>query len=419
MGTPVFLSGSAAHIGQTQGFLQRDFLRERIARVGQRADTLGARDVLRERARAFEETVQRIAPHWNIEANAQAEAAQIEAWQLFAINCLPADFWGARGEWYVAARHGNEQAETEMVDVYDAQGVEAGEGGGDCTTFFALGKGTLSGDAILHKNRDERDETQWCGIKQSEAGFRWAGGGDIGNLGAAFAQTANGWAGANNTGSNVIDGEWRDCALGDAHALRFFAETCATLEQIPDAVENLIAREALGGGAANAGSIWVFCDAARALVVEATSRRAAYQWFENEETSGVRTNHFLLREMQPFALAPHPGSARRLERAQELWGNLDGLASIAAAVEIGRDRDGAPHAIARNTEDRLNSVTVSTSTATISSIDPRRCQTHVRNGHPAFCPAIILCPVDEVCDSELLSGAHNNRWRRLRDNGQR
>jgi hypothetical protein len=65
-------------------------------------------------------------------------------------------------------------------------------------------------------------------------------------------------------------------------------------------------------------------------------------------------------------------------------------------------------------EDGLHSVTVSATTATVSGYDPRRCQTHVRNGHPAYCPAVILCPVDRVCDSDLLSGAHNAVSRALR-----
>ncbi|HEX8552951.1 MAG TPA: carcinine hydrolase/isopenicillin-N N-acyltransferase family protein [Abditibacteriaceae bacterium] len=409
------MTGRAQSVGVELGVWQRNILRERVARTFRRAEILGLHDVLRARAAEFSDVVASVAPHWLVEARAQSAAAETEAWQLLAINCLPANFWGKRNREYLAPPLETVGDESDLIDVYDAQGVEAGEGGGDCTSFFALGGATLSGDAILHKNRDERDEVQWCGIRQNEEGFRWAGTGDIGNIGAAWVQTENEWAGANNSGSVVVEGEWLDGKLSDAHALRFFAETCARLEEIPAAVESLVAAEVLGGGGPNGSNIWLFCSAERALVIEATSRRFALRWFDESDAMDVRTNHFLLPEMQEFARAPHPSSVARLERASALWHPQNGIASISGSVELGRDRVGAPFAICRNTEDNLNSVTVSTATATLSAIDPRRCQSHLRNGHPMFCPAVILCPVDTVCDSELVSGAHNNRWRRERD----
>src|SRR5437764_1081697 len=82
--------------------------------------------------------------------------------------------------------------------------------------------------------------------------------------------------------------------------------------------------------------------------------------------SAVRSNHFLLPDLLPYALPPHPGSVRRYERACELWYHHRGYAGISTCGEIGRDRDGAPDSICRNPSDGLGSVTVSTSTATIS-----------------------------------------------------
>lgn len=417
MGKAVFTCGSAREVGALLGQWQGAYLRERWARAAHRAAETGRLQELRARAAGFAALLGRVAPHWLEEAAAQAAGCGLEMLDVLALNCLPPAFWGERGEAYVPAPLGVREVTGEVIDVYDAQGVEAGEGGGDCTTFFALGDATLNGDPLLHKNRDERDEAQWCGIKGLDGKARWAGSGDIGNLGAGFVQTEHGWAGANNTGSDIVPEEYVDGALSDAHALRYFAENCDSLENILETVNYLTASGALGGGNFEAGSIWVFVDATRGLVVEATSRRWAHRWFDGnieDQTTVVRTNHFLLEELLPYARPPHPGSLHRYRRAQELWQLQNGVASIAGAVEIGRDREGAPLAIARNVEDGLNSVTVSAATATVSGYDPRRCQTHVRNGHPAFCPAVILCPVDRVCDSDLLSGAHNAAWRALR-----
>jgi hypothetical protein len=125
----------------------------------------------------------------------------------------------------------------------------------------------------------------------------------------------------------------------------------------------------------------------------------------------VRSNHFVLPEMQDYALEPRPGSVARYKRAEELWQAADGHAGISTCGEIARDRANAPHAIARNPSDNLGSVTVSTSTTTISPHDDRRCATHFRNCHPSYTPAVILTPLDRVSDSDLLSGAHNQEWR--------
>jgi hypothetical protein len=185
------------------------------------------------------------------------------------------------------------------------------------------------------------------------------------------------------------------------------------LDDILPALNDLITKNLLGGGGTNAGAIYLFADAARGLVVETTSRRIAHQWYEGD-AQVVRTNHFLFPEMQPFALAPHPGSVRRLERAASLWMGQHGVLGISACGEIGRDRDGAPWAICRNPSDKLSSVTVSTSTAIVSPHDDRRCQTHFRNCHPSYTPVVIMTPLDRVSDSDLVSGAHNQHWRNYR-----
>ena len=409
MGKAVFLVGDAAEVGAVQGQLQRAVLTERIHRTLRRAEAAGTTQLLIERAARFEAVLAQAAPHWLEEARALAAAAEIEAAHLLALNCLPADFWG---ESYFPAPLSDTKNLEETVSPVEAQGYEPLLGG-DCTTFFALGEATLAGETLLHKNRDERDEAQCLYIKQINGFNRFVGGGDIGHLGTSHLHTEDFWVGANNTGSAVLPVEYEDCILNDGHVLRYLAEHCDSLDGIVPMMHELIDQHWLGGGGVNMGMIMVFADATRGLIVEATSRRLAYEWFDGDAMA-VRTNHFLLPEMQPVALPPYPGSVHRYERASELWHEQDGFAAIPVCGEIGRDRSGAPMAICRNPSDNLGSVTVSTSTATISSHDDRRSQTHFRNCHPGYTPVVILTPLDRVSDSDLVSGAHNQLWRNYR-----
>ncbi|MDQ3816018.1 MAG: C45 family peptidase [Armatimonadota bacterium] len=408
MGHPVFLIGQASEVGAVQGELQRAVLVNRIERTLQRAEESCGLDLLRARADQFGGLLQEATPHWLDEAHALAQAASVDSWQLLALNCLPHAFWG---EHYVPAPLNN-QTTGELVNAYEAQGYEPLLGG-DCTTFFALGEATISGETLFHKNRDERDEVQCLYIKQIEGFNRFVGGGDIGNLGTAHLHTEDYWVGGNNTGSPVPPEEYEDCALHDGHVLRYLAERCTALDDIVPAIEELIANRWLGGGGAGFGMILLFADAARGLIVEATARRLAHQWFEGDAMA-VRANHFLLPEMQDYALPPLRNSVRRYERATELWLEQHGYAGISSCGEIARDRAGAPDAICRNPSDSGGGVTVSTSTATISSHDDRRCATHFRNCHPSYTPAVILTALDRVSDSDLVSGAHNQQWRNYR-----
>jgi hypothetical protein len=419
MGDPVFLVGPARAVGIAQGTLQRAFLSERIGRMVRRAEGANTMSLLQTRAQRFGEVLAVSCPQWLEEGDGLASGAGIELWQLLALNCLPKGFWG-RGEYSPAPlvekdiARAKAETDEDLVNAYDAQGIDLIAGGGDCTTFFALPESTLTGETLFHKNRDEKDEVQCLYIKQLEKLQRFVGGGDVGNLGTAHLHTENFWCGANNTGSPVASDEYSDCALTDAHVLRYLAEHCANLDEIVPALEDLVAKSHLGGGAFEAGMILLFVDAARGLVVEATSRRLHAEFYEGDAMI-VRTNHFLFPEMQEFALAPHPGSVARYERASVLWEAERGFASIPSCGEIARDRENAPHAICRNPSDELDgSATVSTSTATISPHDDRRSQTHFRNCHPSYTPAIILTPLDRVSDSELVSGSHNQHWRNYR-----
>jgi hypothetical protein len=195
MGSPVYLVGQSAEVGALLGHLQKRVLTERIKRTLRRADESGTNSLLQERSESFARVLEQAAPHWLEEANAQAQAAEMEAWQLLTLNCLPPDFWGKN---YVPAPLEEGSLTAELVDAYEAQGVDPGLGG-ECTAYFALGEATVSGETLFHKNREERDEVQCVYIKDIDEKFRFVGGGDIGNIGTAHLHTENLWAGANNT----------------------------------------------------------------------------------------------------------------------------------------------------------------------------------------------------------------------------
>jgi len=409
MGNPVYLIGKAREVGVLQAQCQHRVLEERVHRTLRRGEETAQIETIKTRADRFYRVLERAAPQWIEEAQAISEAAKVELWQLLALNCLPPNFWEQS---YLAPPLDGQPMTSNLVNPYEAQGVEVAVGG-DCTSFLALGESVLGGETLLHKSRDERDEVQCVYIKQLDDNYRFVGGGDIGNLGTAHLHTENFWAGANNTGSDVAPEEFVDCAFSDSHALRFFAETCRSLDDIVAACLSLIDHEALGGGGFEKGSIFLFADESRGLIIEATSRRMAHQWFEGDETV-VRTNHFLLPEIIEYSKMNHPGSLIRYERCRELLENASGTLTLSGCAEIARDRHNAPHAICRNPSDKLGSVTVSCSTATISKHDDRRSQTHFRNGHPSFTPGVILSSIDRVCDSDLLSGAHNQLGRSQR-----
>lgn len=410
MGEPVYLVGAAKEVGAVQGQLQREVLRERLNRVLARAEATQSTLELQERAQRFAKVLSSAAPHWLEEAAALAVAAQCELWPLLALNCLPRDFWGRE---FVPAPLDLNRHATEVISAYDAQGYEPLLGG-DCTTYFALGSATISGETLFHKNRDERDEVQCVYTKQIDGWQRFIGAADVGNLGTAHLHTENYWVGGNNTGSSIAPAEYQDCALTDSHVLRYLAERCRTLDDVLPMLKTLIDNHWLGGGGFERGMILLFADAQRALIVEATSRRMAHEWIEEDGAMRVRTNHFLLPPMQEFCLGAEENSVRRFERARDLWEAQEGFLVISTCGELARDREGLPHAICRNPSDHLGSCTVSTSTATISTHDDRRCQTHFRNCHPSYTHTVILTPLDRVSDSDLVSGAHNQHWRNYR-----
>jgi len=417
MGQAIYLTGAAAEVGTKQGQLQRQYLVERAERLARRMHAAALdKSTFAIRLDAFEQCLESAAPHWLEEAQATADAAGLECWQLLLFNMALPELAQQQYEAPPLVARTLEEAragDRGIVNPYEAQGTDPAMGEGECTSFFVLGDATTAGETLLHKNRDSYDEVQQIYIKHIDGQHRFVGSADVGNLGTAHLHNEDLFAGANNTGSPLHEEHYQQNALNDCHVLRYVGEKCADMEEIIPCLQELQARHWMSGGGHQLGSIFLFADARRGLIVEATSFHFEYQWFEDDNVE-VRANHFEFPAMQQYCNGALPGSAERASRAREILEPLEGLMDISTCGEVSRDRVNAPYAICRNPSDAWETVTVSTATATISPHDDRRSQTHFRNGHPGYCPPVILSPLDLVSDSDLVSGAHCDHWRGFR-----
>ena len=79
MGEPVYLVGNAAEVGAVQGRLQREVLRERLARLLKHAEANGRIEELQHRAERLGEVLLAATPHWLEEARAGARIRPVEA----------------------------------------------------------------------------------------------------------------------------------------------------------------------------------------------------------------------------------------------------------------------------------------------------------------------------------------------------
>jgi hypothetical protein len=382
----ICLTGDAAAIGKLQGELQRPFLEDRAARFERMTYAAQLNEsTLRKRAARFAESLSQIAPHWLEETTALARAAGLEAEQLLSWNAT--------------------QPELEKRSYLPASIENAGE----CTTFFALGESAANGETVFHKNRESVDEVQTVFIKQSGAAQRFVGSADIGNIGTAHLLNEKGIAGANNTGSLVAPEHVSADGLDDCHLLRYFGETCANLDEIIPCLEDLLARNLVRGASSNTGMILIFADASRGLLIETTAHHFNHAWIKGDAIA-TRTNHFVFEEMRALSAGEHPGSELRDMRAREMLAQTPKL-DIARSVEIACDQQNAPHAICRNPSDAQGTVTVSTSTSIIGDGD---CRMTIYNGHPAYAAPVTLSPRNSTCPNKLISGLHNQYYRRLR-----
>jgi hypothetical protein len=376
----VLLSGNPIEIGRAYGDLVASTLRERVERTRRCAtrSTWGPAD-LAERAERFRVFVERIAPEWLDEAEAMAKAAGVEAADLYLINALPRGFWDTPA--------------------------------GGCTSALVVGSQSATGRTLLHKNRDVRNEIQDFHVRRTLSGAQLFASRDVGNLGFAHFHSDRLLAGGNNTGGYVVPEEYRDCALGDCHLLRLVAERAGSCDEAIAVLEDAIAKEAAGGGDPHRGAIFLFAEPGKGAVVEMTSRHLASR--EVRDATLIRTNHFLLDEMRPFAgNPPSANSLRRYARAHELLDPLEDK-NVADLVRLSRDHaDGSDSICSDNTTHPWMTLSACVHVLRPDATDPRA-HSRVAMGNPLNTLYVPVPLAIEGLPAECVDGSFHDLSRRL------
>jgi isopenicillin-N N-acyltransferase like protein len=377
MNGTISLAGSAHDVGREYGALIGPGLAARLERVRVQAGSKGLGDIdVRAKVPAFTELLAQVAPHWLEEIEGVAASTDIEPADLLAFNCLPDDFW------------------------------DASSAGHECTSYLAIGGASATGESLLHKNRDERDWLQNVHVKQLEGTHRYLAGIDIGNFGIAQFVNEHGLCGANNTGSHIPASESIANGLGDCLVMRFIAERARCCEDALHLLEELIDREVCGGAGPNRGTIYLFADRDRGLIIENTSRHLAYEWID--DGLGIRSNHFVLPEARAWmAREPNANTALRYERASELIRPHEGSATSELFAHVSRDHTAGPDSICNDNREHFW-MTLSAFTHTVRREHTDSLTvTWICNGHAHnACYFPMHLGVRENA-ADLVSGEHN------------
>jgi len=376
----VLFEADPREAGRLYGGLAAPFLRDRVTRMWEAAaaSPWGTAQ-LDERGERFRAFVERIAPEWLDEAEAIAAAAGVNAADLFVLNALPPRFWDRRQ--------------------------------GGCTSCVVAGAQSATGDSLLHKNRDVINEVQDFHVRRFADGAQTLASRDVGSLGFAHFHSDRALAGANNTGSHIAPDELRDCGLTCTHLLRLVAERAGSCDQAVAVLEEAISKEVAGGSAGNRGMIFLFAQPGRGVAVEMTSRRLGIR--EVHDATLIRTNHFLMEEMVPYASEPPTAnSLRRLDRAHELFDPLDNK-NVTDLVRMSRDHNDGPDSICSEDSQHLwMTMSACSHVVRADSSDPLA-HTRVQMGNPRNTLAIPIPRAIGGLPDACVSGAIHDLSRKL------
>lgn len=329
--------------GKLRGRLGRQVLRRRVARTRavQQAQKIPGR-LIAARIRDFTRAVQKVAPHWLVEAAGLARGAGVSADDLLMLNCLPPGFYPPEGH--------------------------------NCTSFIAIGRN----ENQLFKIRDERNHVQGFFTQRLPNG-RWMQiGHDLGNLGAPHFFTSGALAGANNTGSKtklVSDAP----LLNDCHILRFLGERATTVRQIPPLMEYLLDRKVANGASAERGAIFLFADPEGGLLLESQAFDYATRFVDRGIL--VAANHYLTGKAQSWASQPpNKNTLLRYQRMTELLRCCHHPPRPAEVFALSRDRKNLPHSLCN--DDRVHFwMTISAQLQVINRRQPHQSVNYVCCGN--------------------------------------
>ncbi len=380
MGRIVTIQGEPREAGRCYGELAGGILRDRIAemwQVSQSSPWCAA--WLDERGERFRATVERIAPEWLDEAEGIAAGAGVNVADIFVLNALPRDFWAAQT--------------------------------GGCTSCLVAGSASATGATLLHKNRDLVNAPQDFHLRRTPDGRQLFVSRDTGTLGFGHFHSDRALAGANNTGAWIKPEELRECGLACTHLLRLVAERAATCDEALAVLEDAVAKEVAGGSGGCRGMIFLIADPGKGLVVEMTSRHIAHR--EVRDQTLIRTNHFLLDEMQQYVSeAPQQNTLRRCARAHELLDPLPNV-NLADLIRLSRDHNDGPDSICSdNWEHIFMTVSACTHSVRADTADPLA-HSRVQMGNPRNTIAVPVPRAIEGLPAECGDGTLHALARQL------
>ncbi|HBE01502.1 MAG TPA: hypothetical protein DC049_03370 [Spirochaetia bacterium] len=351
---PIQLPSSVFESGKITGRYTGDVLKQRIAAVRKIQQEKKIPDsILNARGSDFKNNCFKICPKWLEELQGVSAGSGTDINDLLMINSLPFGFYQA--------------------------------GGNNCTTFVSIGKA----ENRLFKIRDECNHIQTFIIKNNNESLCQAGY-DIGNMGFAHFFNSRGLAGANNTGScteKISD----QAVLNDCHILRFIAENAGTTDEIPALLEKLLEMKLVGGAGKNRGSIFIFADQKKGLILECQSFDYTARFVE--QGTVVVANHFLSEKARAWESSPPDvNTLTRKQRMEELLSAHGHNPSLSAIFKIARDRKNIPQALCN--DDRQHFwMTISAQLHCIDKTDFRKSKNYFCVGntlHSLFLPV----PVD-------------------------
>lgn len=303
--------GTPEEIGLSYGKLNKDKILKQYNSWLEASKKSGlTEEDLIKRSQKYLSIARELAPWWIEETNAMAEA----------IGVLPELFNAYQALRYLGTGF-----------VADTQE--------ECTTILAVGKATLTGDPILHKNRDGTQNPQSIYIKEmnykNEKLYRFIGAGDVADIGVTNFLNEKGLAGAMNAGEPFPNPS--SDGLPTPSILLLIAQKAANVDEAKDILFSILKTRGWYSNGYN-GSIWFFADREKGLIVENTADKIAFQYVHDDFE--VRANDYILldRDAAVGKLGrERPGGLVRREAAIQRLKIKTGSLTPEYIIEVARD----------------------------------------------------------------------------------
>lgn len=310
----VTLTGTPAEVGAAYGRVTGACIRRYLGDflVNVEVEGIGMAEI-RRRTDVCHRIVDRLAPWWHEEMAAIAAAAGVGV---------------AEYEAYVAQKY----------VIRTTRPPSPPPAPHECTSFVSVGRASVGGASILHKNRDSAVRAQGLWVRQDAGCYRYLGGGDSGDHGLIHFVNEKGLAGAMNAGSANPDAEpdgWPTPQI-----LRLVAERAATCQEALEIVREIVGQGWYTNGAR--GSIWFFVDRERGLIVENTRHDLDSTWIDHQIVAYA--NDFFLPGTRKWA-APDAETNTRYLSARAGAAALDGRVTPFDLLSLGRDETTEPRAM--------------------------------------------------------------------------